>query len=145
MLWTRWVKFWRTCPNSFDEHPKVFTQRPDNMKSITTYSTQKHHLASKCCYRNAECFFDNTGKVFPGSSPRIFSSTLKITKKFLLLMKKKFVQKCSCEVMKISFKQFFRKFSAQKITTNQKPLNFVPEKLPKMYLWTRRIKFWQQC
>ena len=144
MLWTRRVKFWRNCPNCFAKHPKVFSQRPENMKSITTYFLRKHHLAPKCCYRNAECCFDNTDKTFPGSSPRIFSSNLKMTETFLLLMKKKFVPKCSCEVMKSSFKQPFRKFSAPKITTNQKPLNFVPEKLPKMYLWTRRIKVWQQ-
>ena len=145
LLWTRWVIFRRTCPNCFAKHPKVFSQRPENMKRITTFFLRKHHLASKCCYRNAECCFDNTGKVFPGSSPRVFSSTFEITKKFLLLMKKKFVPKCSCEVMKSSFKQHFRKFSARKNATNQKPLFFVPEKLPKMYLWTRRIKFWQQC
>ena len=90
LLWTRRVKFWRTCPNCFTKHPKVFSQLPENMKSITTYSLQKHHLASKCCYRNAECCFDNTGNPFPGSSPRTFSSNLKTTKKFLLLMKKKF-------------------------------------------------------
>ena len=131
LLWTRRVKFWRTCPNCFAKHPKVFSQLPENMKSITTYSLQKHHLASKCCYRNAECCFDNTGNPFPGSSPRTFSSNLKTTKKFLLLMKKNFVRKGSCEVMKSSFKQPFRKFSARKIATNQKPLFFVPEKLPK--------------
>ena len=127
MLWTRWVIFRRTCPNCFAKHPKVFSQRPENMKRITTFFLRKHHLASKCCYRNAECCFDNTGKVFPGSSPRIFSSNLKMTKKFLLLMKKNFVPKCSCEVMKSSLKQHFRKFTAQKITKNQKPLFFVPK------------------
>ena len=32
-----------------------------------------------------------------------------------------------------------------KITKYQKPFDFVPEKFLKLYLWTRRMKMWQQC
>ena len=148
MLWNRGVTiwFWRTCRNCFAKHPKVFSQRPENKKSITICSLQKHQFASKCCSRNAKCSFDNTGKTFLGGSPRNFSSKSEKDKRVFVVNEKKiFVLNFSCEVTKSSSKQPFRKFSAQKLTRNQKPFIFVPEKIPKFYLWTRRMKFWQQC
>ena len=132
--------------------PKLFRRTPKSFFSASGKHEKHNYIfspkASSCLkmlLSKRRMLFWQHWQSFSWKQSENCSSTLKITKKFLLLMKKKFVQKCSCEVMKISFKQFFRKFSAQKITTNQKPLNFVPEKLPKMYLWTRRIKFWQQC
>ena len=132
--------------------PKLFRRTPKSFFSASGKHEKHNYIfspkASSCLkmlLSKRRMLFWQHWQSFSWKQSENCSSTLKITKKFLLLMKKKFVQKCSCEVMKISFKQPFRKFSAQNITTNQKPLSFVPENLPKIYLWTRRIKFWQQC
>ena len=73
------------------------------MKSITIYSLQKHHFASKCCSRNAYCCFDNTGKIFLWGVQEFLAQTLKRKKSFVVNEKNIFVPKCSCEVLKSSF------------------------------------------
>ena len=131
MLWTRRVKFWRNCPNCFAKHPKVFSQRPENMNSITTYFLRKHHLAPKCCYRNAKCCFDNTGKTFPGSSPRIFSSNLKMTETFLLLTKKTFRPKMFLWSHEKQFQTTLPEIFRSKNYNKSKTFKFCPRKTPK--------------
>ena len=116
------------------------------MRSITTYSLQKHHLASKCCSRNAKCCSDNTGKNFHRSSPRSFSSLSEKDKKsFFVVIGKKIRPKMFLWSPGKQFWKHFRKLYAEKNTTNQKLFTFVSEKFPKPYLSTRRMKFWQQC
>ena len=122
----------------FQQAPKAFSQRPENMKSITIYSLQKLYFASKCCSRNAECCFDNTGQTFPGRSPRVFSSESGNEKKFSS-------QKAPVKSWKATFGNPSGIFLLTKLEHSKKPISFVPENFPKMYHWTHRSKFWQQC
>ena len=119
-------------PKLFRQTPKVFSQRPESMKSITTYSLQKHHFACKWCSRNDECCFNKTGKNFFWKQSMNFWLEVWKWQKFFLLMKKNFRPKMFLWSHEKQFWQPFRESFRSKKYKKSKTCRICPKTIPKI-------------
>ena len=101
---------------------KLFRQTPISFFSASGVHEKHNYIFSpkalsclKMPYsKGTMLFWQHWQKIFPGSSPRSFSSKSENDKKFLLLRKEKFIPDCSCQVMKSNFDNTYGNSSLKK-------------------------------